>query len=71
MRTADGIDEMKVLLTGGNGMFGRTLVRELGIEFEVIPTDLPEVDVTDFSSVDAALAEYSPDDVTNLLRYPV
>jgi dTDP-4-dehydrorhamnose reductase len=56
---------MKVLLTGGNGMLGRTLVRELGIEFEVIPTDLPEVDITDFSSVDAALAEYSPDAVVH------
>jgi len=32
---------MKVLITGGNGMLGRTLVRELGGEFEVISTDLP------------------------------
>ena len=33
---------MKVLLTGGKGMLGRTLVRELGGDFEVVPTDLPE-----------------------------
>ena len=32
---------MKVLLTGGKGMLGRTLVRELGGDFEVISTDLP------------------------------
>ena len=38
---------MKVLLTGGKGMLGRTLVRELGDAFEVVPTDLPEGDITD------------------------
>ena len=31
---------MKVLLTGGKGMLGRTLCSELR-EFEMIPTDLP------------------------------
>ena len=37
---------MKVLLTGGKGMLGRTICREL-TDFEVIPTDLPEADITD------------------------
>ena len=33
-----------VMLTGGKGMLGRTLCRELE-GFEVIPTDLPETDI--------------------------
>ena len=37
---------MKVLLTGEKGMLGRTLCREL-TDFEIIPTDLPEGDITD------------------------
>ncbi|MBP3405679.1 MAG: dTDP-4-dehydrorhamnose reductase [Kiritimatiellae bacterium] len=52
---------MKVLLTGGNGMLGRTLVRELGGEFEVIATDLPEADITDEVSLDAVFGRYAPD----------
>ena len=31
---------MKVLITGGKGMLGRTLCAELN-EFEMVPTDLP------------------------------
>lgn len=52
---------MKVLLTGGKGMLGRTLVRELGGEFEVIPTDLPEADITDEVSLDAVFEQHAPD----------
>lgn len=44
---------MKVLLTGGKGMLGRTLCSELR-EFEMIPTDLPEADITDAAGFDAA-----------------
>jgi dTDP-4-dehydrorhamnose reductase len=54
---------MKVLLTGGKGMLGRTLVRELGGDFEVITTDLPETDITDEESLDAAVSRYAPDTV--------
>ena len=52
---------MKVLLTGGRGMLGRTLVQELGEEFDVIPTDLPEADITDEVSLDAVFGRYAPD----------
>lgn len=41
---------MKILLTGGKGMLGRTLQKELS-EFEVVATDLPELDITDIESV--------------------
>lgn len=54
---------MKVLLTGGNGMLGRTLVRELGGEFEVIATDLPEADITDEVSLDVIFGQHAPDAV--------
>ena len=53
---------MKVLLTGGKGMLGRTLCAEL-TDFEVIPTDLPEADVTDAAGFDALLKQIKPDAV--------
>ncbi len=54
---------MKVLLTGGKGMLGRTLTRELGGDFEVVPTDLPEADITDEDVIDAVFARHAPDAV--------
>ena len=53
---------MKVLLTGGKGMLGRTLCAELS-DFEVIPTDLPEADITDEHGIDAVIGGYAPDAV--------
>ena len=53
---------MKILLTGGKGMLGRTITAEL-TDFEVIPTDLPEGDITDAASFDALLKKYQPDAV--------
>ncbi len=50
----------KILLTGGRGMLGRTICRVLGNEFEIIPTDLPEVDITDTASLDSAVKKYVP-----------
>ena len=38
---------MKILITGGKGMLGRTLQRELGREHEIVVADLPDWDVTD------------------------
>ena len=53
---------MKVLLTGGRGMLGRTICEELA-DFEVVPTDLPEADITDENGIDAVLREHRPDAV--------
>lgn len=53
---------MKVLLTGGKGMLGRTLCAEL-TDFEVIPTDLPEADITDAAGFDTLLKQIKPDAV--------
>ena len=51
---------MKVMLTGGKGMLGRTLVKELA-EFEVIATDLPEADITDETGFEKLLQTVQPD----------
>lgn len=53
---------MRVVLTGGKGMLGRTLCRELR-DFEMIPTDLPEADITDGAGFDAVCRKYHPDTV--------
>lgn len=50
----------KILLTGGKGMLARTLLAELGAEYELVATDLPEVDITDEEAVDAAVAQAAP-----------
>lgn len=51
---------MIVMLTGGKGMLGRTLCSEL-TDFEVVPTDLPEADITDGAGFDALLKRIKPD----------
>ncbi len=51
---------MKVMLTGGKGMLGRTLVKELA-EFEVVATDLPEADITDAVGFERLLQRVQPD----------
>lgn len=53
---------MKVMLTGGKGMLGRTICAEL-TDFEVIPTDLPDADITDPAGFDALLRRLRPDAV--------
>ena len=53
---------MIVMLTGGKGMLGRTLCAEL-TDFEIIPTDLPEADITDAAGFDALLKKVRPDAV--------
>jgi dTDP-4-dehydrorhamnose reductase len=52
---------MKLFLTGGKGMLGRTLQRRLGGGNELYVADLPEVDITNFVAVDQALAAFKPD----------
>ncbi len=52
----------KILITGANGMLGRTLCKNLK-EFELIPTDLPEGDITDAALFDRLIKKYRPDTV--------
>ena len=51
---------MKILITGAKGMLGRTLCRELA-DFEIIPTDLPEADITDAGAFENLLKRTAPD----------
>lgn len=53
---------MKILLTGGRGMLGRTLTAEL-TDFEVLPTDLPEADITDGAGFELLLRRERPEAV--------
>jgi dTDP-4-dehydrorhamnose reductase len=51
---------MRLLITGGNGMLGRTLQRHLR-QHEVFVADLPGVDITRRASVDEAVDAFRPD----------
>lgn len=46
-------------------MLARTLLAELGGEHELVPTDLPECDITDEEAVDALVARVAPDAVVH------
>ena len=59
---------MKILITGGKGMLGRTLLRELGSaaegkpsDNEIIIADLPDWDITDDAAFVAKVGEAKPD----------
>jgi dTDP-4-dehydrorhamnose reductase len=53
---------MRVLITGGKGMLGRTLQRRL-VGYELAVADLPEVDIADGRAVERAVAGFRPDAV--------
>ena len=50
---------MKILITGGKGMLGRTLQKELS-EHEIVVADLPEWDITDDTGFVAKVCEAKP-----------
>lgn len=52
---------MKILITGGKGMLGRTLCRELGDAHEIVVADVPDWDVTDDAAFFAKTLEAKPD----------
>ena len=56
----------KIYVTGAAGMIGSALVPIFRTEYEVRGTDLPEIDVTDSSSIKEDIASYSPDIVIHL-----
>ena len=53
---------MKILVTGGKGMLGRTIQKELA-EHEIIVADLPEADITDPAGFNAFLKDAAPNAV--------
>ena len=53
---------MKLFITGGKGMLGRTLQRHFR-QHELFIADLPEIDIADGRCVDQAVAAFRPDAV--------
>ena len=53
---------MRLMITGGRGMLGRTLQREFA-DHEVVVADLPECDITNPAGVEAFLTAACPDAV--------
>lgn len=51
---------MKILITGGNGMLGRTLRKELS-DHELTVADLPEWDITDDTAFVGRVTDLKPD----------
>ena len=51
---------MKILITGGKGMLGRTLQKELA-EHEIVVADLPDWDITNDTGFVAKVGEAKPD----------
>ena len=56
----EGEQGMKILVTGGKGMLGRTLQKELA-EHEIVVADLPEWDITDDTGFVTKVGEAKPD----------
>lgn len=52
---------MKVLITGGKGMLGRTIMRVLEGKYNFVIADLPEADITDEQGFDDFVAAQHPD----------
>ncbi len=57
---------LRLLLTGGKGMLGRTLQKAFAGEFEMVIGDLPECDITDGVAFDRFLKESKADAVLHL-----
>ena len=56
---------MKILITGGKGMLGRTLQRELGGENEIVVADIPEWDITNADAFTEKTIAAAPDVVVH------
>ena len=56
---------MKVMITGGKGMLGRTIQRVLSGKHDFVVADLPEVDVLDEQRLFAFVSENRPDAVVH------
>ena len=51
---------MKIVITGGKGMLGRTLLQELR-EHDLVIADLPDADITDAAGFDRLLRTVQAD----------
>ncbi len=60
---------MKVVVTGANGMLGRTLLAHVGERHEVIPLSRAELELRDGSAVRRTLVDRQPDVVLHAAAY--
>ncbi len=60
---------MHILITGSNGMFGHALTAVLSKQHPLTGFDLPELDITNLSSVKAAISTCRPDVIINAAAY--
>lgn len=56
---------MRIFITGGKGMLGRTLTRRWAAEHDLFIADLPETDIADPTAVAGALDRFAPDCVVH------
>lgn len=59
----------RVLLTGGRGLLGTPLTERLSGRYDVVVTDVADLDVTDAGAVRSVLAEAAPDHVVHLAAW--
>lgn len=60
---------MKIALIGANGQLGSDLVKVLRPIHDLVPLTHADVEVTDFTSVEAMMAKYEPDLVLNTAAF--
>ena len=58
---------MRIIITGANGQLGLELSKQLSRnkEYEVICTDIEELNIVDINSVNKVISKYKPDVVIN------
>ncbi len=52
--------KQKILITGANGMLGRTLIKVLSTDYEIIATDVENGDITDYQGFRKVVEEERP-----------
>lgn len=63
-------DEMRILVTGARGQLGTDLVKRLTEDgYDVIPTDVEEMDITDMAQVKEQIGLHHPDAVIHCAAY--
>lgn len=59
----------KIMILGARGMLGYDMVKTLSIDYEIIPLDIEELDITKKDDVMKAMIETRPDIVINCAAY--
>ena len=62
---------MKILVTGSNGQLGRSIKDRIHLypDFQFIFTDIDELDITNFESINQFVAEHNPNIIINCAAY--